>query len=119
MLARLLLRLIINAIAIWAAASWIEGIVFQGSVMEMLVVALIFGVVNAFIRPIVSFFALPFIILTLGLLTLVINALMLWLTAGLSPAFHVEGFIPALLGGIIISVVSFVLSLILIDRPRR
>lgn len=113
MLRFILIRLIINAIALWAAATWIEGIHFEGTPWQMVLVALIFGIVNAIIKPIVKFFTFPFIILTLGLLTLVINALMLMLTAAMTPILRVDGFWPALLGSIVISLVSMILSWIL------
>ncbi len=117
MLARLVIRLLINAVALWAAASWIDGIVFDGTIVEMIIVAGIFGLINAIIKPIINFFAFPFILLTLGLLTLVINAAMLWLTAAFTPALQVQGLIAAVLGSIVISVVSFFLS-ILLDHKR-
>jgi putative membrane protein len=84
------------------------------------VVAVIFGLINAVIKPVVKFFAFPFIILTLGLLTLVINAAMLeltsWVAGGLRLAFHVDEFFwDAVLGGIIITFVSMILHLILPD----
>lgn len=113
MLRFIVIRLIINAIALWAAASWIEGIHFEGTPWQMALVAFIFGVVNAIIKPIIKFFAFPFIILTLGLLTLVINALMLMLTAAMTPILRVDGFMPALLGSIVISLVSMILSWVL------
>ncbi len=113
MLRFIAIRLIINAIALWAAASWIEGIHFEGTPWQMVLVAFIFGIVNAIIKPIIKFFAFPFIILTLGLLTLVINALMLMLTAAMTPILRVDGFMPALLGSIVISLVSMILSWVL------
>lgn len=118
-MARLIIRLIINAVAIWAAASLENGITFQGDLLNMIVVALIFGLVNAFIKPVLRFFAFPLLILTLGLLTLVINALMLMLTAAVSSSLTVDGFWAALLGSVVISVVSFVLSILLDDKKHH
>ncbi|MCC6963483.1 MAG: phage holin family protein [candidate division Zixibacteria bacterium] len=106
----ILIRLIVNAVALWAAASWINGIHLEGTVGQVILLALIFGLVNAIIKPIVKILAFPLIILTLGLLTLVINALMLMLTAAMTDILKVDGFIPALLGSIVISLVSLVLS---------
>jgi len=106
----ILIRLIVNAVALWAAASWIDGIHLEGTVGQVILLAFIFGLVNAIIKPIVKFLAFPLIILTLGLLTLVINALMLMLTAAMTDILKVDGFIPALLGSIVISLVSLVLS---------
>lgn len=116
---RILIRLLINAVAIWVAASVISGIHFEGNVLNMLVVVLLFGLVNAFIKPLVSFLALPLLILTLGLLTIVINAAMLMLTAALTSSLTVDGFGWALLGSLVISVVSMILSMFLDDKRRR
>jgi putative membrane protein len=80
----------------------------------MILVGFVFGIVNTFIKPIITLFTLPLIVFTLGLFTLIINTLMLLLTAKLSSplnlGFHVEGFWPAFWGALIISVVSMVLS---------
>ncbi|PWI16642.1 hypothetical protein DI272_22615 [Streptomyces sp. Act143] len=85
----------------------------------LILVALIFGVVNFLVKPIVKLFSLPLLILTLGLFTLVVNALMLLLTSWLADkvdlSFHVEGFWTAVLGGLIISIVSWALHVILPD----
>ncbi len=113
MLRFVVIRLIINAIALWAADYLIKGIHLEGDPWQIVIVALIFGIVNAFIKPIIKFFAFPFIILTLGLLTLVINALMLMLTAAMTEILRIDGFVPALLGSIVISLVSMILSWVL------
>ena len=124
---RLIIRIIINAIALWVAAMIVPGFDVQGQLMAWIVVAVIFGLVNAFIRPIVSFFSLPITCLTLGLFTLVINALMLLLTSWLSGMFGInmavgDGFWnslwTALLASIIISIVSAVLSWFLPDDKK-
>ena len=84
---------------------------------------ILFGLVNAIIRPLLKLLTCPLIVLTLGLFTLVINALMLWLASVLAGwlgvGFHVADFTSAFFGGLVISVVSFVLSLVLIDDDRR
>ena len=112
---RLILRLAINAVALVVATWLLSGISVSGSstsenVLTIIGVAAIFGVVNAIVRPIVTLLGLPFIILTLGLLLLVINALMLmltsWLAGVLGLPFDVDGFWTALLGSIILSIVS-------------
>jgi putative membrane protein len=112
---KLIIRLLINAVAVWVTAYIVPGVNFTGGILELLVVALIFGLVNALIRPIFKLLTLPINIATLGLFTLVINALMLWLTAWISGALTVEGglvtgFLNALLGSLLISIVSMVLS---------
>ena len=119
------IKIIVNGVALWVAAIALQGIHFGEDVdplskqlLTILVVAVIFGLINVVIRPVVKFFSFPFILLTLGLFTLVINAAMLqltsWLAGGLNLAFHVDHFFwDAVLGAIIISIVSLVLNLVL------
>jgi putative membrane protein len=108
-------RLLINAAALWAATRITPGISFDGDWRTLLVVALIFGVLNVSVRPLLWFMTLPLLIVTLGLFTFVLNALMLWLTGVVSEwlglGFHVAGFGAAFLGALVVSVVSFMLSL--------
>ena len=118
----ILLRLLINAMALLVAAWLVPGIRLGAAGrhptthdwLTLLVVALIFGLVNAVIRPLVILLSLPLEILTLGLFTFVINALMLlltsWIVQGMGLGFRVDGFLAALLGALIVSVVSFALS---------
>lgn len=106
----LVVRLLINAAALYAAAYFVNGVNLDGTWLQIGLVALIFGVVNAIIKPIVKLFSLPFILITLGLFTLVVNALMLWLTSSLSNALYVDGFGPAFWGAIVVSLVSWALS---------
>lgn len=115
---RLLIRVVINAVALYVASLLVD-INITNNVVGILVVALIFGAVNALIKPIISILTCPITVLTLGLFTLVINALMLMLTAWVSGGLmQVNGFWTALLGSLIISVVSFALSLFLTDDSR-
>ncbi len=109
------IRLLINAVAVWAASELISGFRFDGSFWELLLVALIFGLVNTFIKPIVKLLTLPINIVTLGLFTLVINAFMVILTTAISPSLSMDGgfgqqFWTALLAAIVISIVSIVLG---------
>jgi len=123
----LIIKLLANAVAL-AVASWIVGgITLEGSttgrrVVTLLIVAAIFGVVNAVVKPVVKLLSLPFIILTLGLLLFVINALMLlltsWITGKLDVQFHVDGFGAALLGALVITVVGMLLNAVLPDRAE-
>jgi putative membrane protein len=119
---RFLVRLIITAVALWAATSLVAGITFRGSWLALLAVALVFGIVNAFVRPVLKFLTCPLVILTLGLFTLVINALMLWLTSSLSRSlglgFHVAGFWPAFWGALVVTIVSTILSLFVPDADE-
>ena len=116
---KLLIRLLINAAALWAAAEVVNGITLEGGFLTILIVALIFGVINAIIRPILTIFSLPFIIVTLGLFIFVINALMLMLTGALTSALTVNGFGAALLGSLIISIVSWFLGIFLNDDDNK
>jgi putative membrane protein len=122
---RLLVRLLAGAVALAVAAWLIEGIsVGPGTtserVLTLLAVAIIFGLVNAIVRPIVRLISIPLFILTLGLFTFVVNALMLLLTAWIGDqfdlAFHVDGFWSALLGALVVSVVTFILNVLLPDK---
>ena len=116
-------RLLINAAALWAATRIIPGISFNGQWGTLIVVALIFGVLNASVRPLLWFMTLPLLIVTLGLFTFVLNALMLWLTGAVSDwlglGFQVEGFGAAFLGAVVVSVVSFMLSLFVASNKRQ
>jgi len=111
----ILLRLVTNAAALWVATRLVPGISFTGDPVLLLVVALVFGVLNVAVKPVLVLLTLPFLIVTLGLFTLVLNAIMLWLTSAASDAlglgFHVSGLIAALVGAIVVSLVSFLLSL--------
>jgi putative membrane protein len=117
----LILRLLVNAAALFAATRFVDGISFTGTIPALLCVALVFGVVNTIVKPIISFFSLPAIFLTLGLFLLVINAVMLLLTSNLSRSlglgFTVRGFLPALIGSIVVSIVSMLLG-VLIDGGK-
>lgn len=120
---RLLLRLLINAVALWVAVKFIPGISFTGNPVLLLVVALVFGVVNTIVKPIVTLLSLPAVLLTLGIFLLVINAFMLWFTSWLSTTlglgFHVDGFGAAFLGGIVVSLVAWALSIFLADPKAK
>ncbi|MGK4582206.1 phage holin family protein [Kitasatospora sp. HPMI-4] len=114
------LKTLINAAAIWVAAWLVNGIDltsdgWQHKTITVIAVALVFGVVNWLIKPVVKLFSLPLFILTLGLITFVINALMLlltsWASGKLHLDFHVTGFWSALLGSLIISLVAWGLHL--------
>ncbi len=119
---RLVIRLLINAVAIWVATLIVPGIRVEDQFLAWVVIALVFALVNALIRPVVQLLSLPITCLTLGLFTLVINALMLLLTSLLVGDFMaIEGGFwgqlgNALLAGIIISIVSALLSWLLPDK---
>jgi putative membrane protein len=121
------IKIAVNGVALWVAALVIPGIhlgenadQLSTRLITILLVAILFGLINAFVKPIATFFSFPFILLTLGLFTLVVNALMLELTSGLSHAlgldFDVEHFFwDSVLGALVITLVSMVLNLVLPD----
>lgn len=119
---RFLIWVAVNALALAAATALLDGIRLTGDttqdqVITLVLVALIFGVVNAVIAPVVKLLSLPFIILTLGLLLLVINALMLMLTGWISEQFGldftVDGFWTAVLGAIIVTIATWAIQIVL------
>src|SRR5215475_13148773 len=114
------IRLLINAAALWVATRIVPGVSYDGGVLPFLGVALVFGIINATLRPLTKILTFPLILVTLGLFALVVNGLMLWLTSSLSDAlglgFHVSGFWPAFFGALVVSLVSTLLS-ILITEP--
>ena len=118
-----LIRLLVNAVALWVATRIVPGVAYSGDVLPFLGVALVFGAVNAFVGPAAKLLALPIIILTLGIFLLVVNGLLLWLTSAVSDAlglgFHVSGFSAAFFGALVVSVVSTVLSLMIRERDDR
>src|SRR5438132_567526 len=105
-----LIRLLVNAAALWAATRLVTGVTYRGAFLPSLAVALVFGLVNAIIRPILKFLTFPFFIVTFGLFAFVLNGLMLWLTSsvsqGLGLGFHVSGFGAAFWGALVVSIIS-------------
>jgi putative membrane protein len=121
---RFLIWVVVNALALAAATVLLSGISLtadtQGHrLLSLVLVAIVFGVVNAVVRPVVKFVSFPFILLTLGLLIFVINALMLlltsWLSGRLGLGFHVDGFWTAVGGALVVAVVTWLLGLVLRD----
>jgi putative membrane protein len=111
---KILIRLLINAAALWAAVRLVPGVAFTGEGRLLFVVALLFGVLNVAVKPLLLILTLPFLLVTLGLFTFVLNAFLLWMTGALSGAlglgFHVDGFTAAFLGALVVSIVSLLLS---------
>ncbi len=114
--------ILVTAAAMWVAVQIVPGLDFSGELWKLLLVAIIFGLINAFIRPILLIFTLPITIMTLGLFLLVLNALLLLLTGAISAELNlgltVADFWAALLGSIVISLVGLALSMI-IGTTRR
>jgi putative membrane protein len=118
-----IIRLLVNAAALWVATRIVPGVTYEGALLPFLGVALVFGIVNAFIRPITKLLTFPIIIVTLGIFIFVINGLMLWLTSSLSSSLglglHVSGFWAAVFGAFVVSVVSTMLSMFVGESNRR
>lgn len=119
---KLILRWAINAIAIYLAVTFVPGITLHSGLLSVVWLALILGLVNAFIRPLLKLLTCPLIILTLGLFTLLINTFVFWLMGQIGQSFGIDitinGFWPAFLGGLVVSIVSVVLTLILKDELK-
>jgi putative membrane protein len=112
-----LIRVLINALAIYFAAAIVPGIALSG-LMAALGAGLVLGLVNAVVRPILILLTLPFTLLTLGLFLFVLNGLCLWLTSALVKGFEVHGFWAAVFGSILVSVVSWLLTTSVSDRGQ-
>jgi putative membrane protein len=113
-----LVRVLLNAVALLVAAWLVPGIQISGPAATILA-GLLLGVVNALVRPVLLLLTLPFTLLTLGLFIFVVNAMCFALTAALVPGFRVSGFMAALLGSIVVSIVSWVLNALVADTNER
>ena len=115
------IQLLINAAALYVAVLVVDGLDFnfdrEGAWLEFILVALIFGLVNTFLKPVLRLLTLPITMVTLGLFLLVLNALLLllvgWISRELSLGLTVDGFVPALFGSIVISIVGWLLSMVI------
>ena len=120
------IQLLINAAALYVAQLLVDGVDFDFTIenawIQFVIVALIFGLINTFVKPVLRLLTLPITMATLGLFLLVLNALLLllvgWISSELGLAFTVDGFLPAILGSIIISIVGLILSMV-IGAGRR
>jgi putative membrane protein len=119
----LLWRLVINAAALWTATRVVPGVSFSEDWVLLLGVAVVFGVLNVLVRPLLKLLTFPVLIVTLGLFIFVLNAIMLWLTSSVSDAlglgFRVDGFGSAFLGALVVSVVNFALTLFLMPHRNK
>jgi putative membrane protein len=117
------LRLVVNAAGLYVATRLVDGVQFEGDWLTLVGVALVFGVVNAIVKPLTKFFTFPLIILTFGLFLLVINGLMLVLTSRISGwfdlGFTVSGFRAAFLGALVVSVINALAGLVIGDSKKR
>lgn len=112
-----LLRLVVNAAALWVAAQLVPGIVVTG-LTPLLLAALVLGLINAIVRPVLLILTLPLTLVTLGLFIFVLNAFCLWLTSRIVPGLDVQTFGAALLGALVVSIVSWVLTAFVSDAGR-
>lgn len=121
---KFIFRWLINAVALYAAVATIPGIHPQSTGwLSFIWLALIFGLLNALLRPLLKFLTCPLIILTLGVFSLLINTFLFWLAGVVGANFHVgftvDGFWPAFLGGLVVTVVSVALTMIFKDEKRK
>jgi putative membrane protein len=120
---RFLLHLVVTAVAFWVATRLVTGLSYEGPLPGLLLVALLFGVVNAVLGSILRLLALPVTLLTLGLFALVINAILLWVTGAVAGSvglgLRVDGFVPAFLGALVIGLTRVVLNAVVDGRDRR
>jgi putative membrane protein len=112
-----LIRVLVNALAIWLATTIVPGIEARGAA-SVVVAALVLGVINAIVRPILLVLTLPLTLVTLGLFLFVLNALCLWLTSAIVPGFDVRGFWPAFWAALLISALSWAANGFVSDRGR-
>ena len=117
MLAKLIVRAIFGALGLWIASKLVAGIVVNGST-ALILAALLLGVVNAVVRPVVTLLTLPLTVVTLGLFLLIVNAAMIGLVSLIVPGFHVHGLVAGVLAAIVTGVTSWVGGMILRDDLR-
>ena len=104
-----LLRLIFNAVALYVTVSIVSGIELEGGVIQFLIAGLLFGALNAFLKPLLLFLSLPVIILTLGLFYFVLNGVILLVLSWLLPYFYVSGLLPAVFGSLVMGCINYLL----------
>jgi len=122
---KLIIRWAITSFSLFVAAWLVPGIRVEGDAWRIYaIMAIILGLVNAIVRPVLKVLSCPLIILTLGLFIFVVNALTLWLASGIAVkwfrvGFYVDGFVPAFLGSLVVSIVSIILNLIVKEESRE
>jgi len=112
---KLLVRIALNGLGLWAAAQLLPGIHYEGGLLYLLLAGFVLGAVNLLVKPIVTILSLPFVVLTLGLFFLVINGLMVWLVDLFLDGFRVDSFLWAMAGGLFLAVFNMLLRA-LFDR---
>jgi len=114
----LILRWLLNTLALFVVVTIVPGFHYR-SIVSLAVAALILGLLNAIVRPILVFLTLPLTVVTLGLFLIVLNAVMLELTACLTPGFHIDDFVAAILGAIVLAIVSWITNRIGREPEKR
>ena len=109
---RILFALVGNALGL-LATTIVPGILFKGDLLTLLAAGAIFGVFNLIVRPLALLLSLPLLILTLGLFYFILNALLLWVASAIIPGYTVAGFVPALIGSLVVTVVNWLLGVLL------
>lgn len=113
---RALLQIVLNGFALWLASELIPGIHYTGDLLYLLLAGLVLGLINLLVKPIVSFFSFPLIVVTLGLFYLVINGLVLLLADSLLEGLQIDGCAPAILGGLVIAAVNWLVRAFTSDK---
>ena len=106
---RILFALVGNMLAL-LATTYVPGITFRGSLVTLVVAGLILGLFNLIVRPLAMLLSLPLLILTLGLFYFILNAILLWVASAFIPGYTIAGFVPALLGSLVIAVVNWIVG---------
>lgn len=112
---RAIVQVVANSAAVVVAAHVVPGITYHGGLLYLLLVGVVIGLINLLVKPVVTFLSCPLILLTLGLFYLVINGLMLALAAALLEGLSIQGFVPAILGGIVLALVNWLARALLLD----
>jgi putative membrane protein len=115
---RTLLQIVLNGVALLIAAKLVPGIQYEGDLLYLFIAGLVLGLLNLIVKPIVSFFSFPLILVTLGLFYLVINGLILYLADYLLSGLHVNGCMPAILGGVVIAAFNWVVRAFMSDDKK-
>jgi len=113
----LLIRWLVNTLALFVVAQFVDGITYD-SIAALFIASLVLGLLNAIVRPVFFWLTLPITVITLGLFLLVLNGVMLWLTAFVVPGFQIDGFVPAVIGALILAVISLVTNRIGKDEKK-
>jgi putative membrane protein len=114
---RFIISLILNALALWVVTLIYHGVHYD-TYTALVIAALVLGIVNAIVRPVLLLLTLPFVILTLGLFIFVVNGLALWLVGALVPGFHVDGLWSGIIGAILLGIVSWIINAIGLNAQK-